>query len=239
MSPMRCKWSVAYGRRSSLHDASATRRPPVRKNVTASAHAEYMGLQAWLTSLPGVVVAGLLGYLNQLRLQRLALEHDQRAAHYLGLVALLNQHNRQMWKRYELMTPSSEPHPSALISESDLVRRADLLASPAVRWVLSDLLDAIICWREKDEHRLDPDPEPAARLRRYPNLPQWFGYRTPGQEEFERAGEEADDRFNELCEVIRAELHPHDSRRARALATGDGWLVSGLRRITGLFPLTG
>jgi hypothetical protein len=74
---------------------------------------------------------------------------------------------------------------------------------------------------------------------RYPGLPQWFGYRTPGQEEFERAGEEADDRLNELCEVIRAELHPHDSRRERALATGDGWLVSGLRRITCLFLLSG
>jgi hypothetical protein len=194
-----------------------------------------MGLQAWLVSLPGVVVAGLLGYLNQRRLQRLALEHDQRAAHYLDLVALMNQHNRQMWKRYELMSPTSEPYPPVLISESDLARRADLLASPAVRAALSYLLNAIIDWREKDEHRLDPDPEPACRLGRYPNLPQWFGYRTPGQEEYERAGEETDDRLNELCEVIRAELNPRDPPRDRMLPIGDGWPVLRLRRIDSLF----
>lgn len=181
-----------------------------------------MGLQAWLASLPGVIVAGLLGYLNQRRLQRLAREHDQRAAHYLDLVALMNQHNLQMWKRYELQLPPLEPYPSALTSESDLVRRADLLASPAVRRVLSYLLGAIIDWREKDEHRLDPDPEPARRLGRYPNLPPWFGYRTPGQEEFERAGDEADHRLNELCEMIRAELHPQDARRERVLASSGG-----------------
>jgi hypothetical protein len=195
-----------------------------------------MGLQAWLFSLPGVVVAGLLGYLNQRRLQRLALERDQRAAHYLELVALMNEHNRQMWKREELMLPLSEPYPPALISESDLVRRADLLASPAVGRVLSYLLGAIIDWREKDEHRLDPDPEPACRRGRYPNIPEWFGYRTPGQQEFERAGEEADRRFDELCEVIRAELHPQDARRERRLAIGDGWLPFGLRRINGCSP---
>jgi hypothetical protein len=188
-----------------------------------------MGLQAWLVSLPGVVVAGLLGYLNQRRLQRLALEHDRRAAHYLDLVALMNQHNRQMWKRYELMSPVSEPYPAALISESDLVRRADLLASPAVRLAVSYLLSAIIDWREKDEYRLDPDPEPACRLGRYPNLPQWFGYRTPGQEEYERAGEETDDRLSELCEVIRTELRPQDAPREPVLTIGNGWLVFGPR----------
>lgn len=191
-----------------------------------------MGLQAWLASLPGVVVAGLLGYLNQRRLQRLALERDHRAAYYLDLVALMNGHNRQMWKREELMSSPSEPYPSALMSESDLVRRADLLASPAVRCVLSYLLGAILDWREKDEHRLDPDPEPARRLGRYPNLGQWFGYRRPGQEEFERAGEEADRRLDELCEVIRTELHPRDARRERRLAMGDGRFPFGLRRIS-------
>lgn len=194
-----------------------------------------MGLQAWLASLSGVVIAGLLGYLNQRRLQRLALERDHRAAHYLDLVALMNQHNRQMWERYVLTLPPSRPYPSAMISESDLVRRADLLASPEVRRVLSCLLGAIIVWREYDEHRLDPDPDPASRLGRYPNLPRWFGYRTPGQEEYERAGEEADDCLQELCEVIRAELHPQDARRERLLANGGGWLVLGLRRINGLF----
>jgi hypothetical protein len=175
-----------------------------------------MELQAWLVSLPGVVIAGLLGYLNQRRLQHLALERDQRATHYLDLVALLNQHSGQMWQRYELMVPPSAAYPSILINESDLVRRADLLASPAVRGRLSDLLGAIIYWREKDEDRLDPDPEPAIRLGRYPNLPPWFGYRTPGQEEFLRAGDEADDRLNDLSKVIRAELYPQDARRERS-----------------------
>jgi hypothetical protein len=181
-------------------------------------------------------VAGLLGYLNQRRLQRLALEGNQRAAYYLDLVALMNEHSRQMWKREELKLSPSEPYPSALISESDLVRRADLLASPEVRRVLSYLLGAIIDWREKDEHRLDPDPEPACRLGRYPNLPRWFGYRTPGQEEFESAGEDADRRFDELCEVIRVELRPQDARRERQLTSGDGWLPFELRRTNGLFP---
>lgn len=198
-----------------------------------------MGLQLWLASLPGVVVASLLGYLNQRRLQRLASEHDQRATHYLDLVTLMNQHNRQMWKRYEQQSPPSEPYPPALTSESDLVRRADLLASPAVRGVLSDLLGAIIDWREKDENRLDPDPDPASRLGRYPNLPPWFGYRTPGQEGFECAGEKADDRLNALCEMIQAELNPQDARRERVLGIGDGWLVFGRWRINGLFRWRG
>jgi hypothetical protein len=195
----------------------------------------HMGSQAWLASLPGVVVAGLLGYLNQRRLQRVALENDQRIASYLQLVALMNEHNRQMWKREELVLPPSEPYPLILTSESDLVRRADLLASTAVCRTLLYLLNAIIDWREKDEHRLDPDPEPACRLRRYPNLPQGFGYRTPGQEEFERAGERADDHLNELCAVIRAELHPQNAWRERLVAIGDGWLIFGLRRVNGLF----
>ncbi len=193
-----------------------------------------MGLQAWLTSLPGVVVAVLLGFVSQRRLQRLALERDHRANHYLDLVALMNEHNRQMWKRYELRLPSSEPYPPALTGESDVARRAELLASPAVRDALSCFLGAIIDWREKDGHRLDPDPDPASQLGRYPNLPEWFGYRTPGEEGFERVGEAANDRLDDLCEVIRGELNPRDARRERALAIGDGWPVIGLRRVNDL-----
>lgn len=167
-----------------------------------------MGLQVWLTSLPGVVVAAVFGYLSQRHLQRLALENSRKADLYLDLVALLHEHNRVMWKRYGIRLPSSEPYPPALVSESDLVRRVELLSTPAVRRALSFLFRAIVDWREMDEHRLDPDLDPASRLGNYPNLPKRFGYRTPGEKKYERAGEVADDCFSDLCEVIRDELNP-------------------------------
>jgi hypothetical protein len=167
-----------------------------------------MELQVWLTSLPGVVMAALFGYLSQRHLQRLALENGRKADLYLDLVALLHEHNQIMWRRYELRLPSSEPYPPALVRESDLVRRVELIASPAVRGALPFFFSAIIDWREMDERRLDPDPDLASRLGRYPNLPKRFGYRTPGEEKYERAGEVADDCLNDLCEVIRDELNP-------------------------------
>lgn len=175
-----------------------------------------MGLQVWLTSLPGVVVAAVFGYLSQRHLQRLALENGRKADLYHDLVALLHEHNRIMWRRYELRLPSSEPYPPALVCDSDLVRRVELdlvrrvelLASPAVRGALSFFFSAVVDWREMDEHRLDPDPDPASHLGKYPSLPKWFGYRKPGEEKYERVGNVADDCLNDLCEVIRDELNP-------------------------------
>ena len=162
----------------------------------------------WLAGLPCVVAAALFGYLSQRRLQRLAVENGRKADLYLDLVGLLHEHNRTMWRRYELRLASSEPYVPVLLSESDQVRRAELMASPAVRAALSFFFGTIIDWREKDEDRLEPDPDPSSRLGKYPGLPEWFGYRTPGQAGYERAGEAADDRLDDLCEAIRDELNP-------------------------------
>jgi hypothetical protein len=167
-----------------------------------------MGLQVWLAGLPGLAAAALLGYLSQRHLQRLAVENGHKADLYLDLVTLLHEHNRTMWRRYELKLPSSEPYVPVLLSESDLVRRTELMASPAARAALSFFFGAIIDWRETDERRLDPDPDRASRPGKYPSLPEWFGYRTPGQQGYERAGEAADDRLDDLCEAIRDELNP-------------------------------
>lgn len=164
-----------------------------------------MGLQVWLASVPGVIVAGLLSYLNQRRLQRVSQETDRRFDHYFEFIDLLNQHNRQMWERLYQRLPTSTPYPPALSNEAEIARRVTILASPRLQVALSRMGEAIVEWREADERRLDAEP------RRLVIDSDLFGeiWHTPA-DNFIRAGEGADYALQDLCEAVRAELTPRN-----------------------------
>jgi hypothetical protein len=162
-----------------------------------------MDYAIWLGSVPGVVVAALTTYLSQRRLQRTERVGSNRAQVYMELVDLLGQHNRQMWDRMYKRTPPDVPYPAVLEDESEVVRRAMIIASEPVAITLSHLLAEVIVWREKDEHRLDSEP------RRYLGHLKLFGdqWHTP-ETDFELAGEHVDYLLADLCATLRRELSP-------------------------------
>jgi hypothetical protein len=175
-------------------------------------HTGRMVLQAWLASVPGVVVAAFLGYLNQRRLQRMGRKWEKRAEHYMDVLDLLNNHNREMWQRLYGGVSPSESYPQVLPNEADVMRRTDVLASDTVRAALSYVCEAIVEWREADETRLDEEPK------RFLGSNSLFGdmWHTP-RDDFIVAGERADGYLDDLCELIRAELDPKVGVRWRML----------------------
>ncbi|WP_433462711.1 hypothetical protein [Spirillospora sp. CA-128828] len=167
-----------------------------------------MSLSVWLASIPGVSVGGIIAYANQRRLQSSERTWARRADIYMELVDHLGRHNREMWQRLYDRSPPSSPFPAALSNETEIVRRAEILASDSVQMALNELLTEIINWRERDIRRLESEP------RRFLGESPLFGERwhTP-QDDFIAKGESVDDKYDSLCSAIRMELRKGLLRR--------------------------
>jgi hypothetical protein len=167
-----------------------------------------MDYAIWFGSLPGIVLAALTAYLSQRRLPRVERAWSRRAQAYLDLVDVLNAHNRQMWERLDKRVPPRTPYPDVLPSESDVVQRVLILASEPVELAVSEVVGAVIYWRETDEQRLNEEP------RRFLGGGRIFGDRwhTP-EDDFIFAGERVEDQTRDLCATLGVELAVDPPRR--------------------------